>query len=91
MLGINLVSFSLRYPRLLISSRFLFFNSTSFTTLKPHLAKYEHGNGKSSFLAKLVELWNFVCVSSQSHVIAPFMLNKVLNESLFCILESSSL
>ena len=41
--------------RLVISSQFLFFCSKSFTSLKPHLAKYEDGNGNSSFLAKMVD------------------------------------
>ncbi|XP_038642635.1 voltage-gated potassium channel subunit beta-3-like [Scyliorhinus canicula] len=38
-----------------ISSRFLFFSSKSFTALKPRSAKYEDGNGNNSFLANLVE------------------------------------
>ena len=86
-LGTNLVSFSLKSPQLVISSQLLFFSSKSFTALKSHSAKYEDGNVKNSFLAKLVEIGYLVSVSSQSHTIAPFMLNKVLSDSSLCISE----
>ncbi|GFV07713.1 uncharacterized protein TNCV_4942151 [Trichonephila clavipes] len=53
-------------------------------TLNPHSAKNEDGNGSNSFLAHLVEFGYLISVSSQSHAIAPFILNKVLTESSFC-------
>ena len=77
MLGSNLVSLSLRSPRLMISSQFLFFNNKSLAVLKPHLAKYEDGMSDNNFLAKLVECGYLVSFSSQSHDIIPFILNKL--------------
>ena len=62
MSGFNLVSLSLKSPRLVISSRFLFFNNKSLTALKPHSAKYEDGKGNNNFLAKLVECGYLVCL-----------------------------
>ena len=64
--GTNIVSLSLTSPRLVISSRFIFFNNKSFTALKPHSAKYEDEKGNSNFFAKLVVRGYSVSVSSQS-------------------------
>ncbi|GFU85786.1 uncharacterized protein TNCV_1069311 [Trichonephila clavipes] len=84
-----LVSLSLKSPRLVILSRFLFFDNKSLTALKPHSAKYEDGKGNNSFLTDLIEYGYLVSVLSQSHAIAPYILNKVLTDSSFCISESS--
>ena len=48
--GTNLVSLSLKSPRLVISSQFLFFNDKSFTALKSYSATYEDGNVTAIFL-----------------------------------------
>ena len=64
-----MVNFNLKSPRLVISSRFLFFSNKSFTALNPHSTKYDDGNGNSSFLAKLLVFGYLSCVSSQSYII----------------------
>ena len=46
--------------------------------MKPHSAKYEDEKGNSNVLVKLVECGYLVSVSSQSHAITPFLLNRVL-------------
>ena len=72
----------------MISSRFLFSNK-SFTAQNPHSIKYDDGNGNSSSLAKLLVFGCLTCVSSHSHIIIPFYLNRALIESSFCNSESS--
>ena len=68
---------NLKSHRLMKSSRFIFFNNKSFTALNPHSTKYDDGNGNSSFLAKLLVFGYLACVSSQSNIIVPFILNRV--------------
>ena len=48
------------------------------------LSQSDTGNGNSSFLAKLLVFGYLACVSSQSHIIVPFIFNRALIESSFC-------
>ena len=88
--GTNLVSLSLKSSRLVIFSRFLFFKDKSFSALRPHSAKNEHGKGNGNFFAMLIECVYLVSVSLQCHAITSSILNKVLTNSSFCISERSS-
>ena len=88
--GTNLVSLCLKSPRLVISSRFIFFSYKSFTALKPHSANYDDEKGNSNCHEKLDECVYLVSVSSQSHSIDPSILNNVLTDSSFCISKSFS-
>ncbi|GBN23461.1 hypothetical protein AVEN_76786-1 [Araneus ventricosus] len=54
--------------------------------LHPHSAKYEDRNGNNS----LFEFEYLISVFLQNQTIAPLVLNKVLDDSSFCISASSS-